>query len=158
AIAVASMPLWAALFGALYGRRYRALEWIGVLVGFAGVVGLNLGAELRAQTWAALALLLAPVGWAFGSVWSRGRDLPPPLMSTAAEMLCGGVLLGIAAWLHGERIDAVPPPAAILAVVYLAVFGSIVAFGAYIWLLNNGRPALATSYAYVNPPIAVALG
>lgn len=158
AIAVASMPLWAALFGALYGRRYRALEWIGVLVGFAGVVGLNLGVELRAQTWAALALLLAPVGWAFGSVWSRGRDLPPPLMSTAAQMLCGGVLLGIAAWLHGERIDAVPPPAAILAVVYLAVFGSIVAFGAYIWLLNNVRPALATSYAYVNPPIAVALG
>ncbi len=158
AIAVASMPLWAAIFGALYGRRYLRVEWMGVLVGFAGVLFLNFGAELRAQSWAALALLLAPAGWAFGSVWSRGRDLPAPFMSTAAQMLCGGALMLTVGLLTGERITSVPPTSAILAVAYLAVFGSIIGFGAYIWLLHHVRPALATSYAYVNPPIAVLLG
>lgn len=158
AIAVASMPLWAALFGVLYGRRYLRVEWLGVLVGFVGVLGLNFGAELRAQPWAALALVIAPAAWAFGSVWSRGRDLPPPFMSTAAQMLCGGALMFTAGLLTGERMTAMPPTSAILAVAYLAVFGSIVGFGAYIWLLHHVRPALATSYAYVNPPIAVLLG
>ncbi|MFB9067855.1 drug/metabolite exporter YedA [Pseudofulvimonas gallinarii] len=158
AIAVASMPLWAALFGAMYGRRYLRLEWMGVLVGFIGVLFLNFGAELRAQSWAALALLLSPAGWAFGSVWSRGRDLPAPFMSTAAQMLCGGLLMTTIGLLAGERIDAMPPTGAILALAYLAVFGSIIGFGAYIWLLHHVRPALATSYAYVNPPIAVLLG
>ena len=158
AIAVASMPLWAALFGALYGRRYLRVEWLGVLLGFVGVMVLNFGAELRAQSWAALALILAPAGWAFGSVWSRGRDLPPPFMSTAAQMLCGGALMFVTGLLFGERITAVPPGSAVLAVAYLAVFGSIIGFGAYIWLLHHVRPALATSYAYVNPPIAVLLG
>lgn len=158
AIAVASMPLWAALFGVLYGRRYLPVEWLGVLVGFVGVLGLNFGAELRAQPWAALALVLAPAAWAFGSVWSRGRDLPAPFMSTAAQMLCGGALMLTVGLATGERITAAPPASAVIAVAYLAVFGSIIGFGAYIWLLHHVRPALATSYAYVNPPIAVLLG
>jgi drug/metabolite transporter (DMT)-like permease len=158
AIAVASMPVWAALFGLAFGRRYRALEWAGVLLGFAGVLLLNVGGELRANPAGAIALIVAPAAWAFGSVWSRGRDLPAPFMSTAAQMLCGGVMMVIAGLALGERIDAPPPLSAVAALAYLAVFGSIVGFGAYIWLLNNVRPALATSYAYVNPPIAVLLG
>lgn len=158
AIAVASMPVWAALFGVVFGRRYRRVEWIGVMVGFLGVLLLNAGGELRANPLGALALLIAPVAWAFGSVWSRGRDLPAPFMSTAAQMLCGGVMMLVVGFAAGERIEAVPPSTAILAVAYLAAFGSIIGFGAYIWLLHNVRPALATSYAYVNPPIAVMLG
>lgn len=158
AIAVASMPLWAALFGLAFGRRYRGLEWLGVMVGFAGVLLLNAGEALQARPLAALALVLAAASWAFGSVWSRGRDLPPPLMSTAAQMLTGGVVMLAFGLATGERIAGPPPAVAVAALAYLAVFGSIIGFGAYIWLLNHVRPALATSYAYVNPPIAVLLG
>lgn len=158
AIAVASMPLWAALFGLAFGRRYRGLEWLGVLVGFAGVLLLNAGEALQARPLAALALVLAAASWAFGSVWSRGRDLPPPLMSTSAQMLTGGVVMLAFGLATGERIAGPPPAVAVAALAYLAVFGSIIGFGAYIWLLNHVRPALATSYAYVNPPIAVLLG
>ncbi len=158
AIAVSSMPVWAALFGLAFGRRYSAMEWSGVLVGFAGVALLSGRGELAGQPWAAMALVVAGMAWAFGSVWSRSQDLPSPFMATAAQMLCGGVLMLAFGLLRGERMEALPALGPSLAVLYLIVFGSIVGFGAYIWLLNNVRPALATSYAYVNPPIAVLLG
>ena len=158
AVAVASMPLWAGLFGMLRGQHPSRGEWLGLVIGFLGVVWLNFDGEIRASLVGMVALLLAPIAWAWGSVWSRGRDLPAPFMSTAAQMLCGGVAMAIVALLMGERISDVPPLRATLAVAYLAVFGSIVAFSAYVWLLQNVRPALATSYAYVNPPIAVLLG
>ncbi len=158
AIAVASMPLWAALFGVLRRQHPSRGEWLGLAIGFIGVVWLNAGSEMRASVGGMLALLAAPIAWAWGSVWSRGRDLPAPFMSTAAQMLCGGVAMGVLGLALGERIVDVPPLRATLAVGYLAAFGSIVAFSAYVWLLQNVRPALATSYAYVNPPIAVLLG
>lgn len=158
AIAVASMPLWAALFGVLRGQHPSRGEWLGLAVGFMGVIWLNAGSEMRASTVGMLALLMAPIAWAWGSIWSRGRDLPAPFMSTAAQMLCGGVAMGVLGLALGERIVAVPPLQATLAVAYLAGFGSIIGFSAYVWLLHHVRPALATSYAYVNPPIAVLLG
>jgi drug/metabolite transporter (DMT)-like permease len=158
AIAVASMPLWAALFGALRGRHPSRGEWLGLAIGFVGVLWLNAGSEMRASAAGMLALLMAPIAWAWGSIWSRDRDLPAPFMSTAAQMLCGGVAMGALGLALGERITAVPPLQATLAVAYLAGFGSIIGFSAYIWLLHHVRPALATSYAYVNPPIAVLLG
>jgi drug/metabolite transporter (DMT)-like permease len=105
-----------------------------------------------------LALITAPVAWAWGSVWSRGRDLAAPFVSTAAQMLCGGVFMAVLAAVLGERIVEVPPLRSTLALVYLTLFGSIVAYSAYVWLLDHVRPALATSYAYINPPIAVLLG
>jgi drug/metabolite transporter (DMT)-like permease len=158
AIAVASMPLWAALFGVMQRQHPSRGEWLGLAIGFVGVVWLNAGSEMRASPAGMLALLAAPIAWAWGSIWSRGRDLPAPFMSTAAQMLCGGVAMGLLGLALGERITEVPPLRATLAVGYLAAFGSIVAFSAYVWLLQNVRPALATSYAYVNPPIAVLLG
>jgi drug/metabolite transporter (DMT)-like permease len=158
AIAVASMPLWAALFGVMKRQHPSRGEWLGLAIGFVGVVWLNAGSEMRASPGGMLALLSAPIAWAWGSVWSRGRDLPAPFMSTAAQMLCGGVAMGLLGLALGERITEVPPLRATLAVGYLAAFGSIVGFSAYVWLLHHVRPALATSYAYVNPPIAVLLG
>ena len=158
AIAVASMPLWAALFGVMKRQHPSRGEWLGLAIGFVGVVWLNVGSEMRASLGGMLALLAAPIAWAWGSVWSRGRDLPPPFMSTAAQMVVGGVAMGVLGLALGERIVEMPPLRATLAVGYLAAFGSIVAFSAYVWLLKNVRPALATSYAYVNPPIAVLLG
>jgi len=158
AIAVASMPLWAGLFGVLRGQHPSRGEWAGLVVGFLGVVWLNAGSDLRASVPGMLALLAAPIAWAWGSVWSRSLDLPSPFMSTAAQMVCGGVSMALLSLLLGERMQAAPPLDATLAVGYLALFGSIVAFSAYVWLLDHVRPALATSYAYVNPPIAVLLG
>lgn len=158
AIAVASMPLWAALFGVLRKQHPSRGEWLGLAIGFIGVIWLNAGSQLRGSLPGMAALILAPIAWAWGSVWSRGRDLPAPFMSTAAQMLCGGVAMGLLGLGLGERLTEVPPLRATLAVGYLAAFGSIIGFSAYVWLLHHVRPALATSYAYVNPPIAVLLG
>ena len=158
AIAIASMPLWAGVFGWLRGHHPSRGEWLGLCVGFVGVLWLNAGSELRASTQGMLALIAAPIAWAYGSVWSRGRDLPAPFINAGAQMLCGGVLMLLLAAGLGERLSAWPALQPTLAVAYLAVFGSIVAFSAYLWLLEHVRPALATSYAYVNPPVAVLLG
>ena len=158
AVAVASAPLWMALFSALRGDRPTRIEWAGLAIGFVGVAWLNAGGTLAASRVGLAALLVAPVAWAFGSIWSRGRDLPPPFMTAAAQMLVGGVLITAAGWTVGERFDGMPTLTGTLAVAYLASFGSIVAFSAYIWLLHNVRPSLASSYAYVNPVIAVVLG
>ena len=158
AVAVASVPLWMALFTALRGGRIGGGEWLGIVLGLAGIIWLNAGSQLTAAPLALGLLLLAPLGWSFGSVWSRGRDLPSPFMTAAGQMVCGGVLLAAIGLLSGERWTALPPPQGLLAVGYLCLFGSVVAFSAYVWLLHNVRPVLASSYAYVNPLIAVGLG
>ena len=158
AVAVASMPLFAAVFGGLYGQWPRRMEWFGLAVGFAGVVLLNLGGGMAGSPIGAIALIIAAMSWAFGSVWSRRRDMPPAAMNTAAQMLTGGAILFVGALAFGERLPAAPSTSATLALVYLAVMGSLVGFTAYLYLLNTVRPALATSYAYVNPPVAVLVG
>lgn len=158
AVAVASMPLWAALFALARGERPGRVEWIGLAVGFAGVLWLNAGGTLAATPTGMIMLLVAPVAWAWGSIWSRGRDLPAPFMSAAGQMLTGGIWMLAAALVTGERMTTWPSLPASLALFYLVGFGSIVGFTAYIWLLHHVRPVLATSYAYVNPPIAVLFG
>jgi drug/metabolite transporter (DMT)-like permease len=158
AVAVASAPLWMGVFAALRGQHPSRIEWIGLGIGFLGVVWLNAGSSLSASKLGMLALLVATLAWSFGSIWSRGRDLPSPFMASAAQMLCGGVAMCIVGVLAGERFDGMPTAHGLAAFAYLIVFGSIVGFSAYIWLLHHVRPALAGSYAYVNPAIAVVLG
>lgn len=158
AIAVASMPLFVAVFSTLKGRRLGRLEWTGIALGLLGVGLLNAGSELAGSPLGMVCLVIAPLAWAWGSVWSRDQDLPSPFMNAAGQMLCGGVLMALASLLLGERFSGPPSLDAVLAVVYLGVFGSIIGYSAYVWLLGNVRPALATSYAYVNPAIAVLLG
>ncbi|MDQ7994582.1 MAG: drug/metabolite exporter YedA [Luteibacter sp.] len=158
AVAVASMPLFAAVFGGLYREWPTRGETVGLLLGFIGVVVLNLGAGLSGSPIGAIALICAAMAWAFGSVWSKRQDMPAGPMNTAAQMLCASVSLAILAMLHGERFPAHPQLGATLALGYLIVFGSIIAFSAYLYVLKTVRPALATSYAYVNPPVAVLFG
>lgn len=158
AIAVASMPLFAGVFAMLRGRQPSPLEWIGLAIGFLGVVWLNAGSELSSSTLGLVCLTIAPIAWAWGSIWSRDQDLPEPFMSAAGQMLSGSVWMLLAAIVHGERMIAPPSTDATLALLWLVVAGSIFGFTAYIWLLHHVRPALATSYAYVNPPIAVLFG
>lgn len=158
AVAVASMPLFAALFAGMYGQWPNRRESIGLTIGFVGVVVLNLGSSLSGSRLGALALLTAAMCWAFGSAWSRRQDMPAGPMNTAAQMLCASLALLAVGYASGEHLPAHPTTRATLAVVYLAVFGSIVAFSAYLYVLKHARPALATSYAYVNPPVAVLFG
>lgn len=158
AIGVAAMPLWAGFFSALRGQHPTVREWIGIAIGFIGVLWLNIGTEMNAGWQGMLAVLIAPISWAYGSIWSRQQDLPAPFMSAASQMLLGSVFACIVGLLLGERITALPELVPTMAMLYLVVAGSIFGFTAYIWLLHHVRPALATSYAYVNPVIAVAIG
>ena len=158
AVAVASAPLWMGVFAALRGQHPSRIEWIGLGIGFLGVLWLNAGSSLSASKLGMIALLVATLAWSFGSIWSRGRDLPSPFMTSAAQMLCGGVAMCIVGALAGERFHGMPSAHGIAAFAYLITFGSIIGFSAYIWLLHHVRPALAGSYAYVNPAIAVMLG
>lgn len=158
AVAVASAPLWMGVFAAMRGERPSRIEWLGLGIGFLGVLWLNSGSSLATAPRGLIALLIASLAWSFGSIWSRGRDLPSPFMGAAAQMICGGLVMCVAGLLFGERIHSMPTAAGLAAFAYLIVFGSIIGFSAYIWLLHHVRPALASSYAYVNPAIAVALG
>lgn len=157
AVMVALMPLWAALFGGLWGEWPRRLEWIGLGLGAAGVVLMNLDGDLRGNTLGAALLVLSPLSWALGSVWSRRLPLAKGPMSSATQMLCAGAVMALISAVF-ERPPTTVTPRALAAVGYLALFGSIIGFSAYSYLLRAVRPAVATSYAYVNPVVAIALG
>jgi drug/metabolite transporter (DMT)-like permease len=158
ALGVASTPLWIVLFAGLWGNWPARREWLGLLLGFGGVVLLNLEGDLRANPWGAAALLLATLAWSFGSIWSRHLRLPDGLMASAAQMLIGGVVMLLISLGAGERIVAMPSARALGALVYLITFGSLIAYSAYGYVFARLRPALAASYAYVNPLVAVGLG
>ena len=160
ALGIATVPLWTSLFGGLWGLWPTRREWLGLGIGFLGIVCLNLEGGLRGSPVGAAALVVSAVGWAFGSVWSRRLTLPTGAMAPAAQMLCGGAFLLLASTVRGEHLrhglsghDLHP----LLAFAYL-VFAAVVGYSAYAYLLARVRPALATSYAYVNPIIAVGLG
>jgi drug/metabolite transporter (DMT)-like permease len=158
ALAVATMPLFTLLFGLFWGHRNTRLEWAGILLGLVGIGLLNLGSNLQASPAGAALVLFAAAAWAFGSVWSRYLPLPAGPMASACEMLVAGVLLLGGSYVSGERVTQSPGLSGWLVMAYLVVFGSVIAFSAYMYLLKNVRPAAATSYAYVNPAVAVMLG
>lgn len=158
ALAVATVPLFTLLCGYFWGARNTRLEWAGVVLGIIGIAMLNMGSNLQSSPTGAALLLFAAAAWAFGSVWSKHLPLPAGAMASAAEMLIAGVALLALAAFKGERLEAMPPLEGWLALAYLTVFGSIIAFNAYMYLLKHVRPAAATSYAYVNPAVAVLLG
>lgn len=160
AVACATMPLWLALFTAASGERITRREVMGQVIGFAGVLVL-LGGQLSSDTLVgALVVVAAPVSWAAGSWLARTRhsSLAAGVMGTASQMLAGGVLMAAVGWTTGESISEVPSIEVIAGQLYLIVAGSLIGFTAYAWLLRNTRPAVATSYAFVNPPIAVVVG
>jgi drug/metabolite transporter (DMT)-like permease len=158
ALAVATVPLFTLLFGLLWGNRTTRLEWAGICLGLTGIALLNLGSNLQASPYGAALVVFAAASWAFGSVWSKHLPLPAGPMASGAEMITAGVMLLMGSAMSGERMEHMPTAAGWGALAYLVVFGSIVAFSAYMYLLKNVRPAAATSYAYVNPAVAVLLG
>ena len=160
ALIIAGTPVFAVLFAwGLFGVRPRLLEWLGIALGLAGMGLLNLDLHAAASPAYVAVLFVAGASWAGATVLQPRLDLPKGPMSAAVQMLGGGASLVVMAALHGERLDvATVPLSAWLALAYLVVFGSLVAYTAFVYLIGHSRPALATSYAYVNPVVAVALG
>jgi drug/metabolite transporter (DMT)-like permease len=158
ATVVATMPLWMAAIGSVWGDRPTAREVVGLLLGFAGIAILRYGGSLSFGDGHALLLLLAPIAWAFGSLLSRKIDMPKGLVAAAAQMLVGGGVMLAIAIARGERPTGEATAATVSAYVFLVLGGSLVAFSAYSYLLRTTRPSIASSYAYVNPLVALALG
>ena len=162
ALIVAIIPLWVAVMDrAFFGRRLSPVAIAGLVVGFAGVALLvrpGGGGDVLAM----LALVGTTAAWAGGSLYARGAALPEsPLLSASMQMLTASAFLGIAGLatgetrgIHANSFSTKP----VIAFVYLVLVGSLIAFSAYAWLLKNVRIAVVSTYAFVNPVVAVTLG
>ena len=155
---VAASPLWAIVFSMLWRNFPTRWDWIGVGLGIVGVGVLSLEGNLQANPLGVVLVLFATASWALGSVWMKHLDMPKGAMGNAAEMLAGGAILLVLGLLRGEQIAAEPTMSALLSLIYLITFGSLATLTAYMYLLNTVSPALATSYSFVNPGIALLLG
>jgi len=167
ALLVACVPLWMLLLAWMRGgARPSVREWIGVAT---GLVGVSMLVSLSGNSGnggisplAALVMLCSTLSWSVGSTFAREAPLPDsPLLASAMEMLAGGVGMLLIALVRGEfaqlAVSAVSWRSA-LSILYLAGFGSIIAFSAYKWLLSRASPAAVGTYAFVNPVVAVVLG
>jgi drug/metabolite transporter (DMT)-like permease len=157
ATVLATVPFWSGFWSSLWGRQPNTLEWLGMGIGLLGVAVLTLEHGFQANP-ITLIVFLGPACWALGSIWSQHLPMPKGMMASALEMLSGGLVLGAIGLFLGEYLPSHPTITATLSLAYLAVFGSLVAFSAYLFLLGRVRPALATSFAYVNPVVALGLG
>lgn len=158
AVLVASMPLWAGLWSGLWGSWPGPREWTGLLLGLAGVAVLRLEPGANSDAVGTAMVLLAAVSWAFGTVWSGKLNLPGGAMTSAAQMMSGGVVLLLGGTVMGEWSHVAPTSTAVMAWVYLTLAGNLGGYTAFVFLLRNTSRAVATSYAYVNPLVALALG
>jgi drug/metabolite transporter (DMT)-like permease len=156
---IAVVPMLVCGWGLLFGQRPSRMEFIGMAVGLAGVLLLLRGASFSASPVGIACIAGATLAWSLGSVLSTTKlPLAQGPMGFASEMLCGGAVLMLLSLALGEQMAWPAQPLAVAAWLYLVVFGSLIAFSAYLYLLANAPPAMATSYAFVNPLIALFLG
>ena len=162
AVVCALMPLWVGVLGTFVGEKPTVREWVALVIGFVGVIVLMGGPSLAGKPVHVLLVNLAPITWAAGSLLARRTKevggAHAGVMGPAMQMICGGAALACVAFVRGERIPVDAGAHGWMALAYLWVAGSLIAFNAYAWLLRNARPVVATSYAYVNPVIAVVIG
>ncbi len=164
ALFVATAPLWMAIIDrVVFGRRLPPLVIVGLMIGFGGVAFLiGSPGSVHVNLFGAALALAAPLCWASGSVFTRHVRLPVrPLVAASMEMLWAGVLFGVLSLVTGElgRVHWQGiSRTSYLALLYLIVFGSLVGFSAYVWLLRSAPLSLVSTYAYVNPVVAVVLG
>ena len=168
ALIVAITPFWMVMFEWMRrgGDRPSRRTMLGLALGFVGLVILvgpaGLGGGERIHLGGVLALLVGSITWAAGSISARSLTLPrSATLSTGMQMLAGGALLVVVGAIAGE-LPEVDPSAistrSILALVYLILFGAVIGFTAYTWLLTHTTPARLSTYAYVNPVVALILG
>jgi drug/metabolite transporter (DMT)-like permease len=164
ALIVATVPLWMALIAFVALReRLRGVAVAGLVVGFAGTALLirpsgSGGTDLLGT----LAVVGASLSWSIGSLYARRAPLPKrPLVSAGMQLLCGGAVMGVVGIVGGELGRVEPSQfsrSSVLALAYLVVFGTLLAFPCYAWLLQSAPTSLVSTYAYVNPVVAVLLG
>ncbi|WP_245899665.1 EamA family transporter [Nonomuraea indica] len=160
ALLVASVPLWLVVFRIVVRDRPKSLTLAGVLVGFAGVAALSLGGAQAGSTFGIVVILFGSLSWSVGSFLSSRIAMPAnPFAASTVEMLVGGVGLSLLGTGVGERVDLQAITGrSWAALAYLVVVGSLIGFTAFSWLLGHAPISLISTYAYVNPVVAVILG
>ncbi|NIM42434.1 MAG: EamA family transporter [Hydrogenophaga sp.] len=162
ATVVTTMPMWLALWTRWGGERVPVTSWLGLVLGAAGALLLALEGDFSTTLLGTLCAFGAPLAWSLGSYASRKLALPPPAMASAAQWLLGGMMCMLAALLFEPDARtfqwAQVSMASALAWLYLVVMGTMVTLNAYLWLLKNTSAALAGSYSFVNPVVALAVG
>ena len=162
ATVVTTMPMWLALWTRWGGERVALTSWIGLALGALGALVLALEGDFSATPLGALLAFGAPLCWSLGSYASRKLALPAPAMASGAQWFIGGLLGVVMAALFepGARQFAWTQVSATsaLAWFYLVVMGTLVTLNAYLWLLKNTTAALAGSYSFVNPVVALGVG
>ena len=161
ALLVGTIPIWMAVLDRVaFGRRLPGVAYVGIAIGFAGLAFLfDPFGEGSVDRLGALVIVGGAMCWAIGSLYSRAAPLPKrPLVSAGLASLCGGILLAGYSVVSGEIGEATWTSDALLGLAYLIVVGSFVGFTAYVWLLRVAPISLVSTYAYVNPIVAVALG
>lgn len=158
ALSIATAPIWMAIFSSIWGHKISGREWLGIAVGFVGIVMLNVGGSLHGQMFSAFLLVFAAATWSFGSVWGKHLSMPAGLMAPACQMLAGGIALLIFSVIQGESYPSIISLKSWGAMLFLIVLGSIVAYSAYQYLLKTVRPLVASSNTFVNPVVAFFVG
>jgi len=158
ALAIATVPIWMAVFSSLWGHHITVMEWVGITIGVVGIALLSISGTLHANPVGLLLLIIAAASWSLGSVWGKYLSMPKGLMASATQMLVGGFVLLVISMIWGEVWPQTISVKSWLAFVYLIVFGSIVAYTAYLYLLKKAGPLVASSNTFVNPIVALALG
>ena len=162
ATVVTTMPMWLALWTRWGGEPVPLASWIGLVLGATGALVLALEGDFSSTVLGTLCAFGAPLAWSLGSYASRKMALPAPAMASGAQWLVGGLLglLVAALWEPGaQRFQWSQVTAASGAAwLYLVVMGTLVTLNAYLWLLKNSSAALAGSYSFVNPVVALCVG
>jgi drug/metabolite transporter (DMT)-like permease len=158
ALAIATAPIWMAIFSSIWGHKINAREWLGIAVGFVGIALLNFGGSLHGDFLNAFLLIFAAASWSFGSILGKHMDMPSGLMAAACQMLMGGLVMLVVSFLHGDTWPAQISAKSWGALVFLVVLGSLVAYSAYMYLLKTVRPLVASSNTFVNPIVAFVVG
>lgn len=158
ALSIATVPIWMAIFSTLWGHHINKQEWLGIAIGFAGIVLLNIGGSLHGDFFSAVLLGFAAASWSFGSVWGKHLAMPKGLMGAACQMLVGGIVLLLASAYAGEMWPKTISTKSWGAMLFLVVLGSLAAYSAYQWLLKNVPPLVASSNTFVNPVVAFVVG
>jgi drug/metabolite transporter (DMT)-like permease len=155
---ISVMPLATALWSGAFGQWPRRAEWIAIALGGVGAAVMLFGRDLQASMIGTLVILTGTACWSFGTVLSRRVDIPHGPTGFGAEMLAAGVMALLLSALLGEHWTLPHAPRVLWAWLYLVVFGSLIAFSAYRFVVERVSPTLAATYAYVNPPVALLVG
>ncbi len=155
---ISIMPLATALWSGAFGEWPRRAEWIAIALGGAGAAVMLFGRDLQANILGTLLILFGTASWSLGTVLSRRLDIPHGPTGFGAEMLTAGLMGLVVSAALGEHWSIPQAPHVWWAWSYLVVFGSLIAFSAYRFVVERVSPSLAATYAYVNPPVALVVG